>query len=346
MIPTGSQEALPEARLSSLLDGSWMVQCERHAREDSPVVWWLRGTYNEMRYRLGALQNSQVHVGRDGWLHLRSTLDLDAAELARDADRRLRRLEELRRRAERLGVGLFAIPVPDKVTIYPESVYGPEGMPESRAAVFRMILGELRRAAIPCLDTASVLAAARRRDPGQLLFHQRDTHWTLAGVVAVAQAAAQAIEASELAAAVGPRVEVAPGSPLRVEVVPDLVGLLGLLSWSDYRPELGMALGRPASLLTSRLTETKEYWTVSLAGSAAGQGLVALAGSSFSVDNGLAGLTWFLGRAIDGSGAWNGAGPWAGLDRVLDAVERGESVARLVIWEFVERSLADPAWVR
>ena len=45
-----------------------MKSLERWLQEESPVVWELRGCYNEARLLTGLLQNENVYIGREGWM--------------------------------------------------------------------------------------------------------------------------------------------------------------------------------------------------------------------------------------------------------------------------------------
>ena len=73
-------------------------------------------------------------------------------------------------------------------------------------------------------------------------------------------------------------------------------------------------------------------------------GKVALAGTSFS-EHGLRwALPFTLGRRVDTRGVVGAGGPFQGLRAQLGRIERGESEAKILLWEMVERSYLEPDW--
>lgn len=342
-IRTRSQVEAPALEWKDVEDGTWMKRLERHLQEESPVVWEMRGSYNEARYCLGLLQNDQVHIGREGWMFLRGFLDIDGVAVARATTARRQKLQRLRERAERLGVAIIALPLPDKARVYAEYAFSGGTVPPALQPVYGSVLADLAAAGIPAVDAGSVLQAARAANPAQMLFHRGDGHWTLPGCIAVAQALTAYLEQGQLAERLGPKVPLALRAPMRIDVIPDLVALLGLRCWVAPGPHEG-GIMRPASLVSSRLTETKEYWAAGKEGVGGYEPTVAVAGSSFSVENGYEAYGWFLGRLVDHQAVWPGSLPWESIERALARVERGESKARVLVWEFLERAYGHPSW--
>ena len=61
---TRSQVAPPEATAANVFDGTWMLAREKQLREDTPVTWWLRTTWNEWRYRCGVPTSPTAPLSR------------------------------------------------------------------------------------------------------------------------------------------------------------------------------------------------------------------------------------------------------------------------------------------
>jgi hypothetical protein len=268
---------------------------------------------------------------------------LQEAAVARRTEQRRQKLVRLRERAERAGLAIVALPIPDKARVCAEFAFPGGVLRQDLQPVYGTVLADFAAAGIPTVDAWSVLQAARIGDPAQLLFHRRDAHWTLAGCMAVARALAVNLEQGPFADRLGPKVPLTLLAPMRIEVIPDLVALLGLRTWVG--PGAAGPITRPASLVSSRLTEVKEYWAAGRADAAAPyEPTVAVAGSSFSVENGYEAYGWFLGRPMDHVAVWPGALPWESVERALLRAERGETKARVLVWEFLERTYGDPDW--
>src|SRR5215467_12723271 len=121
-----------------------MPALERHLQEESPTTWFLRGCYNELRWRLGLMQNQHVLLGPGGWMYYRTTLQLDAVTVRAKLVQKAAIVKPLKAEADALGVRVCVVVVPDKERIYPEFAY-PEGrMPPARAAFYGEILAALR----------------------------------------------------------------------------------------------------------------------------------------------------------------------------------------------------------
>jgi hypothetical protein len=276
-------------------------------------------------------------------MFLRTFLNVNGAAVARGTEQRREKLMRLRERAERAGIAIVALPIPDKARVYAEFAFPGGVVREDLQPVYGTVLADFAAAGIPTVDAWTVLQSARIADPAQLLFHRRDAHWTLAGCMAVAKALAVNLEQGPFADRLGPRVPLTLQAPMRIEVIPDLVALLGLRTW--VAPGAAGPITRPASLVSSRLTETKEYWAAGKADPAAPyEPTVAVAGSSFSVENGYEAYGWFLGRLVDHTAVWPGALPWESVERALLRAERGEAKARVLVWEFLERTYGDADW--
>lgn len=354
MVRTNTQVPMPEWSPEAFRSGEWLRRLEEHLQENSPVTQELRGLWNELRYRLGLLQTAQVHVGEAGWMYFRRTLHADPRRLDAAADRRRRSLNSLRARCEELDLRLLAVPVPDKVGLYPEHAYPGSSLSEDKAALYPRILAELDAAGIERVDARAALRAAKAVPDSPLLYYPADSHWTAHGAIVVAQAtAARIAELGWELPGEAPSFEVV--GPVPVLVVPDLVALLGLRTYLEYVPDLGESLVRPGSALVASLQDEKEYVRLWLKDPAGGpnrpyeprmpQAKVALCGTSFSEERGKWTFAFYLGRVLDHRGVHRGGGPFLGLQETLERIASGESPAEVVIWEFVERSYLEPGWL-
>ncbi|HLQ38870.1 MAG TPA: hypothetical protein VK348_13760 [Planctomycetota bacterium] len=356
IVATGAQVPWPHfgrAILSNAAWRAWKEAIEQHLREDTPVTWELRGRYNELRYRLGILQNPQIRVGKDGWLFMRHSLAPTAELLAQRAERRREIMAAVKRRADELGVALVVLLVPDKERIYPEFAYPDGAMPAAKSGLYGTILAELRAAGLTAVDTAAPLLAAK--SGGELLFLRGDSHWSGRGALVYGDAVARSLEQGAFAPLLGPTVNLDLPQPTRVDVVGDLLGMCGMRSYVRPGADGEFAISLPGSPLLQELMETKEYYGLSvLAADGAripiktlgASAAIALAGSSFSQGNGAAAVTFFLHRPVDDRGVHSGASAFRGLREVFDRLRDGTGKARLVLWEFVERAVLEDDWLK
>ena len=337
-----------------VMEGRWTTAIGSWLEKDNPVAGVMTGNWNDLRWRLGILQNDQVHVGRDNWFYLRNSLDPSQERIDSGAESRRQVLEAVAARARRLGVHLVVLLVPDKERIYPEYAYTSGVMPSPKQGLYSRIVDDLARAGIPVVDVARVLHEARPAPGPGNLYYQRDTHWTVHGAFLAAQALRQHLESSPVREQLGRDVLYAVPQPMVVNLMPDLVALCGLRTWATRIAGMDEDVLLPASSVASRLSELKQYWRLRTAAidvrpglpmdALADEALVALAGSSFSAENGKDAVAFALGRAIDGRGVHKGASALQGMAETLDRIERGESRARVLVWEFVERGWLEGVW--
>ena len=144
VVRTRDETPRPPLSSATFFDGTWMSRLERHLQSSSPIVWQLRGFYNEQRYRLGLFSSDEVHCGGDDWFYVGSTLRPDFARFdeRENAAARAEFLRRLRQRADELGLLLVVAVVPDKVRIHPEHAYPGGEMPAEKAAAYGRILAE------------------------------------------------------------------------------------------------------------------------------------------------------------------------------------------------------------
>lgn len=343
----GQTEAPPPTR-ENLLDGTWMTAKERELREASPVVWWLRSSWNEALFRMSAPRSRLVHVGRDDWFFLAATVDVDRARFDRRAEVRRRFFTGVRDRVRAAGAELFVLVVPDKARVYPELAFADGALPAAKAKVYGDVQAELGALGIATVDTAAAMTAARAGAPTEELYFRHDTHWRPQGALIAARAAALAIEGGPLAQRLGPRRQVELFGKESIRMVGDLTAMLGLATI-----EVGDAGNRhavPMSLLTERLAETRDYHGIALREGGRtlplfGDGKdaeIVVAGTSFSEENGWKALSLALGRPVRVV-LERGAGGTEPARTVLRELADGAR-PKLVVWEFVERGLFEDEW--
>jgi alginate O-acetyltransferase complex protein AlgJ len=351
IVRTRSQTPMPAVSWAGLAAGTWQSAVERHLREASPVTWWLRGNWNEVRYRASAPQSRAVHVGEDEWFFIRSSLHPDRVAFTAAMARRRDYLEAVRDDVRAAGAELLVVVVPDKVRVYPEHAFAEGVLPSPKAEDYDLVLAEFAAAGIATVDPRPALAQAKATaagDPTQELYFRRDTHWRPRGALAVAQAVAVEVEA-RFAARLSPRQAVEIGNVTRLRAVGDLVANLGILTAETDDPVVGPRT-IPLSLLADRLGEMREYYHVVLRTPGGVIGIdgkddlaeVVLVGTSLSLENGMAAMALALGRpvhAFRGLGA-GGTAPMAEAQKALPSLPN----VRLVVWEMFERGLFEPEW--
>jgi SGNH hydrolase-like domain, acetyltransferase AlgX len=348
IIATRSQLPAPALTADTFADGSWMLAKEKQLREDTPLSWWLRGNWNELRYHAGVPQSPLVHFGRDGWFFIKESVQPDRAAWDRAAPARRAFLQEVQQLVARSGAELFMVVVPDKARVYPEYCYGDAGMPEQKRGNYAAILAELGELGIPTVDLAAAMAAARAAEPAVELYYRRDTHWRPQGALAAGRTVAAALE-QRYAALLGDRLPMELSGMTSVRLVGDLPANMGILTVE--LPDAQMERRTmPMSLLADRLAETRDYYGLNLrtpGGTVAMDGKdpaarVLWIGTSFSEENGANAAALFLGRPLRTVIA-RGAVGMKPLRLALDELRAG-TAAKVVVWELVERGMFDPVW--
>ncbi len=340
LLLTTAQTPAPQPTIATVLDGSYMHDLEHHLQEDSATVWLLRGSYDELRLRLGLLQNASVYVADDGWMFLRRTLRMDPALLKLQLEHHAEILRAVAAEIAASGVRVLAVVAPDKERIYPEFAYPAGTMPPHRQALYGTILDHLARANVPTLDVAQILLTARHTS-NELLYLQRDTHWSQAGAAVVAAAIAERLQQPDFAAALGPTVAYAAQQTEVVRIYPDLAAMCGLLGY-DYMVGADRRSATPGPMANA-MREDRTFWHLRLQDpriapqSLRPDAAIALAGSSFSVGILSTALAMATQRPIDDRCASPGSCWHESIRAALAAIRRGDAKARIVVWEFVER---------
>ena len=180
----------------------------------------------------------RVIFGRLDWLFYRPGVEMVAGpdlasrtlerrfpETAGRGDPRSAILDFHHQLAER-GIELVLLPVPVKITAYPEHLWAgadPFAWPDNPGVA--PLLADLRRAGVEVVDVDDILRRAKAE--GELVFMPRDTHWSPEAMRRVAAATAKTLRRDAgLDAALGPA-EPFDHRQVRFAGWGDLVGMLG-----------------------------------------------------------------------------------------------------------------------
>ncbi|MEO8276434.1 MAG: hypothetical protein ABI639_09445 [Thermoanaerobaculia bacterium] len=261
--PTGPATPLSGAGTAGILAANQQLREGLSALEDrlartSGLSMAFRPAAQRFLSRALSYGNSQVIIGRGGWLYFRSEFDyltgpgfLAPLELARRRASAAARatgpparfepdpvpgLVQLRNELAELGIELVFFPVPVKAEIYPEPLRRRGGLrPTSLAASqyrfanpsYDDLIRRLAAAGVRVFDGKSELQAAAgpMGEAGDSLYLATDTHWSPAGMRVVSMALARYLSSAGLLPAV-------PAAGFRRRSVPlalegDLSRLLG-----------------------------------------------------------------------------------------------------------------------
>ncbi|MEO6594149.1 MAG: hypothetical protein ABIP94_05300 [Planctomycetota bacterium] len=349
-IQTRSQVPAPEPPLESdtLLDGSWMKKQQLYLREASPIVWWLRSNWNELRYRIGAPQSDQVHFGRDEWFFLAGSVTPDVAMFTEATPRRRQFLREIRDRVRAAGAEFCMVIMPDKARVYADKAFADGVISPAKAPIYQMLQDDLAAVDIPTVDINAAMAAARAAMPDEDLYFRRDTHWRAPGALVSGRVVAAMLE-QRYGHLLSPRKQIELGNLTSIRLVGDLTALFGIGTVEMPDDLLGMRTV-PMSLLTEHLAEQRDYYGINLREDGRSIPLygkdsdaeVLVIGMSFTEENGLNALSLSLGRPVRGI-IVRGAPGLDPLRIAMQEIERGTR-AKVVIWEMVERGFFEEAW--
>ncbi len=323
----------PRRSWEMVTSGRYTKAWEKHLQESSPLTVQGRGLASEALYLLGLYDSERVHVGRDGWLFLRYGLDYNPAWWLNDQDRfaarRSRFLQALRQRAEAKDLRVLVLLVPDKDRIYPEKCWASGELPPAKRGLYGLLRRELADHGFAVVDGERAMLAAKAQAPDQLLFHPRDSHWTLHGAMVFAAAVRARIAELGWEELLGPELAYRR-APIDAAFDPDLVGMLGF--------RVGGALQQRLRHRHQGEVPVPPEPGFGLVQPSAG---VALAGTSYSANGLTLALPLALSRRIDMRGVVEGRGPFPGLLQTLAAIESGQLRARLVLWEWPERCVLE-----
>lgn len=352
MVRLRSQKEVPAATAETVLSGEWTEQQARALQENSPVAWWLRGSWNELRYRAGVLTSDSVHFGEDGWLFLGETMRPRASRFDKQAEVRRAVFVDVRDRLRAAGIELIVSIVPNKVRIHPGKAFNAGELPAELAGDYRAVLDDLASLGIPAVDLATPLRAAAAAVAGQedtqQMYFRRDTHWRPGGALVAGQAVAAAVE-RRFGGVLTPRGTMALSGPNRARGVSDLTALLGLMSCIRI-DENGNQRALALSLLTDELAEVREYYGVELVTPAGRVPMfgdddtaeIVHVGTSFAESSGMKALSFALGRPVRAF-IERGASGVSPMQKALQAIDDGLR-PKVVVWEIVERGTVGAAW--
>lgn len=318
-----------------------------------PIQWLLAGW--------GGAGNEKVYVGRLGWLFYRPGFDylvgppfLDPSVLERrrrsgpswseppEGDPRPALLDFHRQLAAR-GIRLLVMPVPTKPMIHPEDfapsyARRPDDAPPLQNPSFDEFREDLEAAGVLFYDPAGNLRRLRRE--GSDAFLHTDSHWSPAGVDAVARELASRIRILELGSL---------GSPVSWRRVPrdhvgrgDLARTLRLPSWGEH-------LFPPETARLDVVTDPEGRFFEEDRGAA-----VLVLGDSFTNVFSDAGLGWgrsaglaeqlafYLGAGVDRIALNNAGGTL--VRRRLAADPQRLQGKKLVVYEVAVRELSSGDW--
>lgn len=351
-VPLRSQRGSPPVTLNGVMSGRWADQKAKSLQEDSPIVWWLRGNWNEARYHAGVMTSARLHFGKEEWLFGAATVRPRSAAFVRLAGVRQARLVQVRDFLREKGVALLVAVIPNKVRIYPSQAFDDGVLPRELAGEYQEFLDELSDLQIPAVDLAVPMRAAAAGLVGQddefQLYYRRDTHWRPGGALVAARAIAASIE-TKFGDLLSDRLPTALNGPSSRRTVGDLTSSLGMLSYVRAGQD-GKRYSVALSMLTDELAEERQYYGVDVVTAERripvlgddDSAEIVHVGTSFALDNGRVAISYALGRPTRAF-ITPGASGILPLRDALAAIQAGLR-PKLVLWEIVERGSVEQIW--
>lgn len=269
---------------------------------------------------IGAARFALVGEGRDGVIagHDRWLFTSEEARPSLPLAPALAEFAAIRDRLADRGTRLIVLPLPAKIDIHADHA-GTPALSARMARLYTDLLLGLAREGIPAIDASPALRHAG--------FLQTDTHWSVEGAAAVAQAVAD----SHL---------IRPGeTPMRRRDGPEkeITGdLVSYVTTSDIAPLIGLAPERlhPFTVQTAATTDTSDIFGTT-------ETSLVLVGTSYSANP-----NWSFPDALRlalGTDLINHAAEGHGPVTPMRAFLATDQAPETLIWEFPIRYLTDPA---
>ena len=308
----------------------------------------------------GGVGNEKVYLGRDGWLFYRPGVDyltgpgfLSTAVLERrrrsgpgwqeapQPDPRRAILDFHRQLADR-EIGLLVMPVPTKATVYPDALapgFAADGgaLRTLQNPSFARFRGDLEAEGVEVFDPAASLIGGRAS--GDEVFLRTDSHWSPAGLDAVARDLAVRLRQLGFGAPEGAGQRRPPERrPVAVRGRGDLARMLDPPDGELVpRETVSLRVSPPAPLGAAEILLLGDSYSNVFFQAELGWGTGA----------GLAEqLGFHLGAPVDRL-AINDGGPWGLRRRLADDIAGGRdrlAGKRLVIYQFAVRELSIGDW--
>lgn len=312
--------------LELYLDGDLARDFESRFDQELPLRDAAIHFWGNLRYLLFHEGQDGVVLGQEDWLYSAEELRYPA-HLERIIPAHIEKLESAHRALTERGQRLILLPVPMKITTYPE--YLGQRLPDPIRTLSPAFAETLTQLQLPFVDLISAFNLQRDTSP---LFLARDTHWSPQGARLAAETIAAALP------------QLSGNRHYRTEQLTDLHhqgDLTRFILTSD-----GIADGYRASEIIpgfETLPVLTEFTGDALFGNAGDLG-IDLVGTSYSKLD-----TWhfigFLQQALSrdiSSYALEAVGPYAAMDAYLEETADSGELPTTVLWEFPVRTLLRP----
>ncbi len=310
---------LPDVGVRPFFRGETFRNIETHYQEGFPLKDWTVGFWAALQYRLFHEGRHGVVVGRNDWLYT-----VEEFQLPSDYERQWREnLMKIRKSVEILseqGKTVIVLLLPEKVDIYRDQLINPS--PHNDLGLYGRTAQEIQDMGIPIVTLKTVLGDLR--EGGEQVFLRTETHWTIQGSKAAAEAASKSrfLEKGE------DFFTVSPGQT--VEYEGDLMSFIPTgKAFGAYGPP-------PESFETvefARKDDSDLFAEVDIR--------TALVGTSYSADKRWKFADWlqfYLHQEI-ANYARRGHGPFLPMEEFIKGEQENPSSIDQVIWEIPLRYL-------
>lgn len=177
---------LPDTGVRPFFRGETFRRIETHYQESFPLKDWTVGFWAALQYRLFKEGRPGVVVGRNDWLFTAEEFQLppDYQHQWRENLVRIREYVEVLRSQ---GKTVTLVLLPEKVDIYRDQLINPS--PHNDLGLYDRTVGEMQGMGIPTIALKTVLDDLR--EGGEDVFLRTETHWTIQGAKAAAEAVSE-----------------------------------------------------------------------------------------------------------------------------------------------------------